>query len=314
MKPKILVTREIPSPAIRRMEDVFDVIINPFPRNMTACELKNAIKDCDAIISMLSDIIDEELIKSARNLRVISNYAVGYNNIDLVAAKARGIRVCNTAGVLTETTADLTWALLLASARRLIEADTVMRKGEFEGWEPLALLGNDIYAKTLGIIGMGRIGQAVAKRSIGFSMKILYSGNPKELPFPAENVGLEELLKRSDFVSIHTPLTPNTHHLIGAKELELMKPSSILVNTARGAIIDEAALVSALRTKQIAGAGLDVYEFEPQITEGLKELTNVVLAPHIGSASIDTRTKMGLLAAENAIAVIEGKAVPSLVQ
>ncbi len=312
--PRILVTRAIPEPAIERLKEVFEVQINPYNRVMTRCEILSAIPDCDALLSMLNDNVDSELMSVATNLKVVANYAVGYNNIDLEAAKVLNIVVCNTPGVLTESTADLAWTLLMASARRIIEADALVRRGEFKEWEPMMLLGADVYGKTLGIIGMGRIGQAVARRGTGFGMKVIYSGNPKALDFQAENVDLDTLLQTADFISIHVPMTPQTHHLIGAKEFSRMKNTAIIINTARGAIINEAELVKALQTGQIAAAGLDVYEHEPQIAAGLKELANVVLAPHIGSASTETRTQMGMLAAENAIAVILGKEPPARVQ
>lgn len=313
MLPKILITREIPQPAIMRLKAEFDVIINPFPRSMTRCEIIAAISDCAAILCMLTDTIDIEMIQAAPKLKVIANYAVGYNNIDLSVASEHGIVVCNTPGVLTESTADLAWALLMASSRRIVEADAMVRKGDFKGWEPMLLLGNDVFGKNLGIIGMGRIGQAVAKRGLGFSMNILYSGNAKTLDFPARNVDLNTLLQESDFISIHAPLSLATRHLIGTAEFSMMKASAVLINTARGAIVDESALVKALKEKRISAAGLDVFEHEPKLTDTLIDLPNVVLAPHIGSASIETRTKMALLAAENAIAVIKGKNPPARV-
>jgi glyoxylate reductase len=311
--PRILITRAIPEPAIQKLKEVFEVVINPFDRPMTRCEILASITDCDALISMLSDSIDTELMQAAPRLRVVANYAVGYNNIDLNAAQKHKITICNTPGVLTESTADLAWALLMAAARRLLEADALMRSGEFTGWEPMMLLGADIHAKTLGIIGMGRIGQAVARRATGFGMKIIYSGKAKDLDFCAENVDLDTLLQTSDFISLHVPITPDTHHLIVKAEIARMKSSAILINTARGAVVDEAELVQALQKGSIAGAGLDVYEHEPEMQEGLAELKNVVLAPHIGSASTETRIAMGLLAASNAIAVIQGKEPPAKV-
>ncbi len=311
--PKILITRAIPDPAIQKLKEVFEVAVNPFDRPMTRCELLSAITDCDALISMLSDSIDLELMRAAPKLKVVANYAVGYNNIDLKAAQEHEITVCNTPGVLTESTADLAWALLMATARRIVEADALMRSGTFTGWEPMMLLGADIHAKTMGIIGMGRIGQAVARRASGFDMKIIYTGKPKDLDFTAENVDLDTLLQKSDFISLHVPITPETHHLIGKREFAKMKNSAILINTARGAVVHEAELVYALQKGIIAGAGLDVFEHEPLIQEGLAKLQNVVLAPHIGSASTETRIAMGMLAASNAIAVIQGKEPPAKV-
>ena len=315
-KPKIFVTRLLPEAALRRLEEVFTVDLHrensPVPRT----RLLEAVQDAEALLCLLTDAIDREVLDAAPRLKCVSNYAVGYNNIDVDYATQRGIAVCNTPGVLTETTADLAWALLMDCARRIAESDRFVRAGKFAGWEPLLLLGHDVFGKTLGIVGMGRIGQAVACRAAGFNMRVLFydpSAALSTLPKDWENVSLEELCQKSDFISVHAPLTPQTQHLIGAREFALMKPSAILINTARGPILDEAALVRALRENRIAGAGLDVYEQEPQIPTELLALDNVVLLPHIGSASIETRTKMGLLAAENAIAVIQGRTPPARV-
>ena len=313
-KPKIFVTRLLPEAALRRLEEVFTVDLHrensPVPRT----RLLEAVQDAEALLCLLTDAIDREVLDAAPRLKCVSNYAVGYNNIDVDYATQRGIAVCNTPGVLTETTADLAWALLMDCARRIAESDRFVRAGKFAGWEPLLLLGHDVFGKTLGIVGMGRIGQAVACRAAGFNMRVLFydpSAALSTLPKDWESVSLEELCQKSDFISVHAPLTPQTQHLIGAREFALMKPSAILINTARGPILDEAALVRALRENRIAGAGLDVYEQEPQIPTELLALDNVVLLPHIGSASIETRTKMGLLAAENAIAVIQGRTPPA---
>ncbi|HOZ00573.1 MAG TPA: D-glycerate dehydrogenase [Candidatus Syntrophosphaera sp.] len=315
-KPKIFVTRLLPEAALRRLEEVFTVDLHrensPVPRT----RLLEAVQDAEALLCLLTDAIDREVLDAAPRLKCVSNYAVGYNNIDVDYATQRGIAVCNTPGVLTETTADLAWALLMDCARRIAESDRFVRAGKFAGWEPLLLLGHDVFGKTLGIVGMGRIGQAVACRAAGFNMRVLFydpSAALSTLPKDWESVSLEELCQKSDFISVHAPLTPQTQHLIGAREFALMKPSAILINTARGPILDEAALVRALRENRIAGAGLDVYEQEPQIPAELLALDNVVLLPHIGSASIETRTKMGLLAAENAIAVIQGRTPPARV-
>jgi len=315
-KPKLFITRYIPEPAIKRLEEVFEVEIFPENRAITHEELKEKVKDIDALICLLTDNIDHEIIEAASNLKCISVYAVGYNNIDVETATKHGIVICNTPGVLTETTADLAWALIMSCARRIVEADCFVREGKFQGWEPMLMLGNDIFGKTLGIIGMGRIGRAVANRALGFDMKVIYYDpqvDPESLPSDYVSVDLTTLCQNSDFISIHTPLTPETRHLIGEKEFNLMKPTAILINTARGPIIDEQTLISALKEHKIAGAGLDVYENEPVIPEELIKLSNVILLPHIGSASYETRTKMALLAAENAIAVIEGKNPPARV-
>ena len=315
-KPKLFITRYIPEEAIKRLEEVFEVEIFPENRAITHEELKEKVKDIDALICLLTDNIDHEIIEAASNLKCISVYAVGYNNIDVETATKHSIVICNTPGVLTETTADLAWALIMSCARRIVEADCFVREGKFQGWEPMLMLGNDIFGKTLGIIGMGRIGRAVANRALGFDMKVIYYDpqvDPESLPSDYVSVDLTTLCQNSDFISIHTPLTPETRHLIGEKEFNLMKSTAILINTARGPIIDEQALISALKENKIAGAGLDVYENEPVIPEELIKLSNVILLPHIGSASYETRTKMALLAAENAIAVIEGKNPPARV-
>ncbi len=308
MKYKAFITRALPEAAQERLSKVFDLTINPHDRALTADEIMLHVADCDALICLLTDKIDRAVIDAAPRLQAICNYAVGYNNIDVEYATSKGIVVCNTPGVLTESTADLAWALLMAAARRIVEGDHMMRRGEFPGWEPLMLLGNDIWGKTIGIIGMGRIGQAVARRALGFGMKVLYSGSAaKALDFPATYCDLDSLLQQSDFISIHAPLTPQTRHMLGKQQFEQMKDTVVLINTARGAIINEAELVIALQQKTIAAAGLDVYEHEPAMADGLADLPNVVLAPHIGSASIDTRTKMAIMTAENAIAVVQGR-------
>ena len=316
MKPAAYLTRRLPEAAMKRLEDFFDLRVNPLDRAVEPAELLQEVSDVQALICLLSDRIDQAVIDAAPHLKVISNYAVGYNNIDVPYASKRGIAVCNTPGVLTESTADLVWALIMAACRRIPESERYLRAGEFRGWEPMLMLGQDIYQKTLGIIGLGRIGKAVAKRAVGFEMKILYHNHRplnEDLPFAAQAVGLDELLSESDIISIHAPLTPATHHLLGARELGLMKSSAVLINSARGAIVDEQALIKALQDKSIFAAGLDVYENEPEIPRELLSLENVVLLPHIGSASITTRTRMGLLAAENAMAIVSGKPAPARV-
>ncbi len=315
-KPIIFVTRILPRPALDRLAEVFDLRLNELDRPLTPAELRGGIADADALLCLLTDSVDADLISAAPRLRVISNYAVGYNNIDVEFATRRGIAVCNTPGVLSESTADLAWALIMSCARRIVESNRFVREGRFSGWEPLLFLGNDIHAKTLGIVGMGRIGQVVAKRASGFEMRVLYhdpSADTHALPPSWQAVELSYLLQNSDFVSLHAPLTPQTRHLIGAEQLALMKPTAVLINTARGPIIDESALIAALRERRIAAAGLDVFEAEPHIPPELLELDNAVLLPHIGSASVETRTRMGLLAAENAIAVVTGKDAPARV-
>ena len=314
MPANIYVTRRIPQAAIDLLSSYFDVSVNPFERNLRRAELLEHIKDADAILCLLSDSIDRSVMDAAPRLKCISNYAVGYNNIDVEYASKQGIVVCNTPKVLTETTADLTWALIMSCARRIVESDSFLRSGEFKGWEPMLLMGADIHHKTLGIIGMGRIGQAVAKRASGFSMKVLaYDPSLPEDHTTAlwKSVDLLTLLREADFVSLHVPLTEKTQHMIGPGELKLMKRGAILINTSRGAVINESALIEALRQNRIAAAGLDVYEKEPYIPQELLELKNVVLLPHIGSATTETRTAMGIMAAQNAIAVLKGEEPPS---
>jgi glyoxylate reductase len=249
-------------------------------------------------------------------LKIIANYAVGYNNIDLPAAAQRGIIVTNTPDVLTEATADLTWALLLALTRRVVEGDAWVRTGHWPGWTPTQMLGADVSGKTLGIIGMGRIGQAVAQRAAGFRMPVIYTGrhgvsNPPGVSWIRRS--LDDVLGESDFLSLHVPLTEATRHLIDRHKLALMKPTAFLINTSRGPVVDEAALVSALEAKTIAGAGLDVYEQEPIVSAGLISLPNVVLLPHLGSATLETRVRMGLICLDNIAAVLGGRPAPNRV-
>ena len=315
MKKKVLVTRRLPDEALRLLDDTCEVELNPYDRVMTRDELIEGIRDKEGILCLLTDTITAEVMDAAVHLKVISNYAVGFDNVDVKAATGRGIVVTNTPGVLTETSADLTWALLMATARRIVEADAFMRNGKYTGWGPMMLLGGDVYGKTLGLVGMGRIGCAVARRAAGFNMRVLYYdvnrlSEDEEKALNLEYSGFDELLKEADFVSLHVPLLPSTRHLVGARELSLMKPTSYLINTSRGPVVDEKALVEALRSGKIAGAGLDVYENEPEMAPGLPELENVVLLPHIASASVETRTKMGIMAAQNLIAGLRGELPP----
>jgi glyoxylate reductase len=317
---KILVTRRIPQPALDLLrKNNFDLEINEEDRVMTKEEIINGIKGKDGLLCLLTDTIDQEIIHAPeKELQIIANYAVGYNNIDVEEATKVGIPVTNTPGVLTETTADLTMALLLAIARRIVESDQFTRAGKFHGWGPMLHLGADVYNKTLGIIGCGRIGSAVAKRAAkGFRMKILYHDHNKkpslEKEMDMEFVSLEKLLKESDFISLHVPLTDETYHLIGKKELAMMKSTSYLINTSRGAVIDEEELVKKLQKKEIAGAALDVFEHEPKLAPGLSKLDNAIITAHIGSATIETRTKMGLIAAKNIIARFNGEQPPNII-
>jgi glyoxylate reductase len=272
-----------------------------------------AVADIDGLICLLSDRIDAELLAHAPRLRVVGNHAVGVDNIDLAACAARGVAVANTPNVLTEATADLTLALLLATARRLVEADTLVRSGGWTGWEPDQLLGADLAGHTLGIIGMGRIGQAVARRATGFDLDIIYAAPRPVAGVPGRLVALDELLGRSDFVSVHVPLTPATRGLISARALAVMKPTAILVNTARGPIVDEAALIDALAHGRIGGAGLDVFAEEPSVPVALRSDPRVVVLPHIGSATRRTRARMVTLAATAVREVLAGRRPPNLV-
>ncbi len=315
----VLITRQIPEEGVKMLRNVCQSVeINPHDRPLTYDELLKSAKGRDAILTMLSDRIDARLMLEAANLKIVANYAVGYDNIDVRAATAKGVVVTNTPGVLTDSTADMAWALLFSVTRRIVEGDKLTRAGKFAGWAPMMLLGGDLMGKTLGIIGAGRIGSAMAMRSRGWCMKVLYTTQNRrngvlEEMLGARRVDLETLLRESDFISLHTPLSEKTRHLIGAKELSLMKRTAYLINTGRGAVIDEEALVHALRNKGIKGAGLDVYEEEPKLKPGLAELDNVVLAPHLGSATVETRTKMSLMAAENIIAVLHKKKPPNCV-
>jgi len=260
--------------------------------------------------------VDAAVLEGADRLKVIANYAVGFDNIDLAAATARKIWVTNTPGVLTEATADLTWAALLALVRRVVEGDAVVRAGQFHGWGPTMLLGTTLSGKTLGIAGFGKIGRAVARRAAGFGMRVIYNDSacsgPVDLgPLTAECVDLDELLRQADVVSVHTPLGPDTHHLLDRRRLALMKPTAYLVNTARGPVVEEQALVELLQGRRLAGAALDVYEHEPVLAPGLAELDNVVLLPHLGSATREARLAMARLAAKNAHAVLQGRTPPN---
>jgi len=317
--PRIFVTQIVPEPALAALRRLGEVDVNPDPeRVLTKEELIAAVRTHDYLYCMVTNRVDAEVMDANPGLRIVANMGVGYDNVHLAAATSRRIPVTNTPGVLTETTADLAWALLMAVARRVAEGDRLVRGGRFGSWGPLMLLGADVCGKTLGVVGFGRIGRAVARRAQGFAMEVVYSDAEPAPPeveasLRARHVPLEDLLRRADFVSLHVPGGPGTHHLIGAPRLALMKPTAYLVNTSRGPVIDEAALVAALRAGQIAGAGLDVFEREPLLTPGLAELENVVLTPHIGSASLETRTKMALTAAANVAAVIAGQRPPNLV-
>lgn len=312
-RPIIAITRPLPEPAHTLLKKVGNVRANTRDRVLPPNELRKFVAGATAILSVIPDQIDEEVLAAAGpNLEIVANYAVGYDNIDVAAATARNIHVTNTPGVLTEAVAEHTLSLLMATARRLVEGDTFMRKGHYKQWEPLGFVGPQLWGKKLAIIGLGRIGSWVAEMAKGgFGMQILYYDIQRneefEMRFQAIYHELPTLLKLADFVTIHVPLLPSTHHLIGAAELKLMKKSAILVNTSRGPVIDEQALVRALRTKQIFGAGLDVFEHEPKLTPGLAKLPNVILTPHTASATGEAREAMSRIAAENILAVLAGK-------
>lgn len=313
---KVYVTRKIPEAGINKLKEYFDVEVNELDRKLTYEELKEKIKGKDGVLCLLSDRIDGQLMDIEPRIKIFANYAVGYNNIDAQAAKKRNIYLTNTPDVLTDATADLAWALLFSVARRVVEGDKYVRDGKFKRWEPRLLLGRDITGKTLGIIGAGRIGQAFAKRGRAFNMNILYYSRNRKIQFEKEGAKyaeLEEVLKESDFISLHTPLTEETRYLISDKEFELMKETAILINTSRGPVVDEKALIRALKSKKIWGAGLDVYENEPNVEKELLDLDNVVLCPHIGSATHETRIKMAIMAADNIIAALQGKIPPNCI-
>ncbi|MFO7891336.1 MAG: D-glycerate dehydrogenase [bacterium] len=314
---KVAITRKIPDTGIELLKKHFkQVALISKGDFCNKKQLLKEIKNADALLSLLTEKIDQEVIDTGKNLKIIANYAVGYNNIDVDYATGRGIYVTNTPGILTETTADFAFTLLMSTARRVGEAERFSRAGKFKSWGPRLLCGQDIHGKTLGIIGMGRIGRAVATRAaLGFDMNILYSDNsvsPK-LPFAARKVELQELLQESDFISLHVPFLESTFHLIGEKELAMMKPTAVLINTSRGPVIDEKALIRALQQKQLFAAGLDVFENEPQIPRELKKLDNIIITPHIGSASVETRDGMAEMAAQNIIDFFNGKTPGQLV-
>ncbi len=313
--PALYVSRLLPEPVMAAIRQRFRLTAVPDTSPPSRQRLTEGLQEAEAAICTLTERIDEELLQAAPRLRVIANCAVGFNNIALEAARARGIVVTNTPEVLTEATADLTWALLLAVSRRIPEGDRLVRSGAWKGWEPTQLLGAEVSCQTLGIVGMGRIGTAVARRAAGFGMAVVYCREGPDIRPDLdprwERLPLDDLLTRSDFVSLHVPLTPETHHLIGEPQLRRMRPSGFLINTSRGPVVDEAALVRALQEGWLAGAGLDVYEQEPVVHPGLRELQQVVLLPHLGSATLGTRIRMGMLCVDNIAAVLEGRQAPN---
>jgi lactate dehydrogenase-like 2-hydroxyacid dehydrogenase len=314
---KILVTKRVYPEAVDLLRRSFEVDYEGTDAGLTTSELVERSRGCQAVVSQLTDKLGADTIAQLQGVKVIANVAVGYDNIDVPAATAKGILVTNTPGVLTETTADFAFTLLMATARRIPEAHAFVHSGEWKTWLIDLLAGQDIHGATLGIFGLGRIGASVARRGRGFGMRILYCDAQ---PAPAEvvqeldarRVSKEELLRESDFVSLHVPLLPDTRHLIGAAELAQMKPTAVLINTARGPVVDEAALADALEQRVIWAAGLDVFEVEPKVHAKLLTLPNAVLAPHIASASVATRRRMSMMAAENAAAALSGLRPPNL--
>ena len=317
-RPNVFVSRVIPEEGLAAIRaacemDLWEDDLPP-PRE----ELLRRVAGCDGVLTLLTDRVDDEFLDAAgKKLRVVSNYAVGFDNIDVAACTRRGVMCSNTPDVLTETTADTAWALLMAAARRIAEGDRFLRRRQPWVWGPLMMLGQDMNGRTLGIVGFGRIGQAMARRARGFGMKVIYYDAYRPAPEVERGLGaefreLDDLLAEADLVTLHTNLSPETHHLINAERLAKMKSTAVLVNTSRGPVIDEVALAQALKEGQIFAAGLDVFEKEPEVHPDLLDLENVVVIPHLGSATVDTRIAMGLLAAENLIAALEGRQPPTL--
>ncbi len=308
----VLVTRAIPEPGITLLKQTCTTVdVSPHDRVLSSDELLAMSRGRDGLLTMVTDPVNAQLLDACPTIRAISNFGVGTNNIDIPECTRRRIGVANTPGVLTDATAETTWALIFAAARGVIEGEIAVRTAQWPGWGPPQYLGMGITGKTLGIIGAGRIGQRVAEMSRGFNMRILYHSRTVRRDFErstgARFTDLPTLLRTADIISIHTPLTARTRHLIGASQLAMLKPTAILINTSRGPVIDEAALVESLREKRIFAAGLDVYEYEPELTTGLRDLLNVVLLPHIGSATVETRTKMALMSAEHLISMLQGR-------
>lgn len=314
MSGSILVARELPPVAMEKLEAVPAVDVHRGETPLSTQDLHARLADKQALICQLTTRVDDALFAAAPNLKIVANVAVGYDNIDVEAATKRGILVTNTPGVLDDTTADFAWALLMAVARRVMDGERLVRSGQWKGWDLLQLLGSDVHGKTLGIVGFGNIGKRMAARARGFDMRVLYHNSRGAVDDAngAEYASLDDLLAQSDYVSLHCPLNDRTRHLIDADGLAKMKSTAYLINTARGPVVDEEALVAALRAGTIAGAGLDVFEREPEIHPELLELDGVVLAPHIASASIETRTKMAVMAVGNVLDALDGKRPPNL--
>ena len=317
-KPRILVTREVFDETIDFLGTHCDVDANQADLPLAASAIAQRLKGAQALMCSLTDKVDADLIAQCPDLKVVANIAVGYNNIDVAACTARGIQVTNTPGVLDDSTADLAWTLMLATARRLTEVEAYIRNGDWTGWKLKQWLGVDVHHATLGIMGMGRIGQAIARRAAGFDMRVIYHNRNRlaadiEQKLNARYVTQDELLANSDFIVLQMPYSKETHHLIGAKELAKMKPTAILINSTRGGVVDDAALIDALTAGTIRAAGLDVFENEPKLNPGFLALKNVVLSPHIGSSTEATRRAMAMTAAANAVAALTGKTPPNLV-
>jgi glyoxylate reductase len=317
--PRVLVTRRLPAACRARLAARCRLDVHDRSAELPRPDLLRRVRDAEGLLCLLTDRVDAELLAAAPRLRAVSTFSVGYDHIDVAACGRRGVAVTNTPGVLTETVADFTWALLLASARRVVEGDGWIRRGRYQGWDPLLLLGTDVHGKTLGLAGFGRIGQAVARRARGFGMTVLYH-DVRPVPPEAERESgarrapFEELLRRSDFVSVHAALDAGSRHLIGATELALMKPGAHLINTSRGAVVDEKALVRALEAGRLGGAALDVFEREPLLEPGLRQRPNALLAPHLASATEETRTRMAEMAAEGLLDSLEGRRSPYRVE
>jgi len=318
MNKRILVTGRLPQDIMTALSKKYEAVINIEDKPFDRQKLLDGIKDKEGLLSMITDTVDEEVLDRADHLKMIAQFGVGYNNINVTAATRRGIPVSNTPGVLTDATAELAFALILAISRRLVEGDRMTREGRFRCWAPMLFLGREVTGKTLGVIGMGKIGKAVAQRARCFNMPILYHNRSRmskshEKELMAKYVDMKTLLSQADFITLHVPLTDQTRHLIGSQELSLMKPTAYLINTSRGPVVDEQALLETLRNGKIGGAGLDVYENEPALTPGLVELENVILLPHVGSGTLETRFRMANMAVENLIAGLSGKVPPNLV-
>ncbi len=313
-KSLVVVTRKIPEAGLALLRSHFELKVSPVDRVLKKSQLLKFVKGADAILSLLTDKIDEAVFRAAgKNLKIVANYAVGFDNIDLAAAKKHRVAVTNTPGVLTEAVAEHTFALLMSVARRIVESDKFMRRGKYKGWAPELLLGRELEGKTLGILGLGRIGSRVARiAAMGYKMKVIYYDRGKkdrrlDQMIGSQAASIRKILTSSDIISLHVPLSRETHHMISKTELLSMKRTAILINTARGPIVDEKALVWALKNGTIWGAGLDVFEFEPEVTGELKKLENVVLTPHTASATLEARSAMAELAASNIVAVLQGK-------